>query len=75
MLRKGDQQIINAFGRKLRKFRKEKKWSIRDLALEADIDHALVGKYELGQTAPTLPTIYRLAAALGVSPADLLPDK
>jgi transcriptional regulator with XRE-family HTH domain len=60
--------IKKEFGEKLRKLRKAKKLSMRKLALFADIDHSQVRKIEKGEISPTVPTIYSLAEALGVTP-------
>jgi transcriptional regulator with XRE-family HTH domain len=75
MIRKGDQHIINYFGQALKKARKGRKLSIRDLAAISDIDHAMIGKYEQGLTNPTLTTICRLAEALEIDPSELVPSK
>lgn len=73
MIGNRDKKIITQFGEKLKKARKSKKLSIRKLALEADMDFTTVNRIERGENNPSLTTIYALAEALGVLPADLLP--
>ncbi|MCW3462061.1 helix-turn-helix domain-containing protein [Chitinophaga nivalis] len=63
-------QIKQEFGEKLRKLRKGKKLSMRQLALLADIDHSQIRKIEIGAISPTVPTLYSLAEALGITPCD-----
>lgn len=75
MIRKGDQHIINYFAHALKKWRKARKLSIRELAAIAEIDHAMIGKYEQGLTNPTLTTICRLAESLEIDPSELIPPK
>lgn len=63
-----------AFGRVLRRVRKEgkNKMSQERLALEADIDRAHVSKLEQGVFQPTLATIFELAKVLECTPAELV---
>jgi len=75
MIRKGDQHIINYFGQALKKWRKARKLSIRELAAISEIDHAMIGKYEQGLTNPTLTTLCRLAESLEIDPSELIPPK
>jgi transcriptional regulator with XRE-family HTH domain len=42
------------------------------LAAQAALHRTYVGHVERGETSPTLYNIVRLAAALGVDPADLV---
>lgn len=48
---------------------------MREFAAIADIDHAMIDRYERGVTNPSLTTVARLAEALEIEPADLLQDK
>jgi transcriptional regulator with XRE-family HTH domain len=75
MIRKNDRRILISFGNNLKRHRKAKKLSLRQFAAIADIDHAMIDRYERGATNPSLTTIGRLAEALEIEPADLLQDK
>jgi transcriptional regulator with XRE-family HTH domain len=75
MARKNDHRILTVFGNNLKRHRKAKKLSLRQFAALADIDHAMIDRYERGITNPSLTTIAKLAEALEVEPADLLLDK
>jgi XRE family transcriptional regulator, regulator of sulfur utilization len=61
-----------AFGLALREARDAVGFSQERVALEAGIDRAHVSDLERGQFQPTLLVIFRLAAALGVQPKDLV---
>jgi transcriptional regulator with XRE-family HTH domain len=75
MIRKNDRRILISFGNNLKRQRKARGLSLRQFAAIADIDHAMIDRYERGITNPSLTTISRLAEALEVEPADLLVDK
>jgi transcriptional regulator with XRE-family HTH domain len=62
-----------AIGRAVRSAREAAGMSTRALAKLADVSQPLVSKVERGVTAPSVATLYRIAEALGVSPAALLP--
>lgn len=75
MPRKNDHKILTTFGNNLRRHRKAKGYSLRQFAALADIDHAMVDRYERGVTNPSLTTVAKLAEALGIEIIDLLQDK
>jgi len=54
-------EVIKAFGRKLRDLRISKGLSQEQLANEAEIPLSQVGRIERGEINPTLSTIYILA--------------
>jgi transcriptional regulator with XRE-family HTH domain len=60
------------FGLKLAEIRKAKGLSQERLALESELARSYLWGVERGQRNITLLTIYRLADALGVTPATLL---
>jgi transcriptional regulator with XRE-family HTH domain len=72
MPRKNDHKILVVFGHNLKKRRLAKGLSLREFAAIADVDHAMIDRYERGITNPSLTTIAKLAEALEVEPADLL---
>ncbi|MDK3258348.1 helix-turn-helix domain-containing protein [Blastococcus capsensis] len=69
-----------AFGRRLQRLRKGSGLSQLALAQRAELTPNSVKLLELGRSSgdkpanPELRTVYRLAEALGVTPADLLPS-
>ncbi|HMM49085.1 MAG TPA: helix-turn-helix transcriptional regulator, partial [Miltoncostaeaceae bacterium] len=48
-------------------------WTQSRLADELECDHSLISRYERGLRRPSLPTLYKLAAALGVPVTEFLP--
>ena len=58
--------------RNLRRLRLERSWSQDDLAAEAKMRQALVSAMEVATANPTLESLDKVAAALGVGIADLL---
>ncbi len=59
-------------GANVKRLRLAKKLTQEDLALEAEIDLTYAGGIERGKRNPSLLVMARIAAVLGVSPADLL---
>jgi transcriptional regulator with XRE-family HTH domain len=59
-----DDEVIKAFGRRLRDLRVSKGLSQEQLANEAEIPLSQVGRIERGEINPTLSTISALAKAL-----------
>ncbi len=60
-----------AFGQAVREIRKERGLSQEQAALDGGIDRAYYGHIERASKNATLPTIWKMAAALGVSPSVL----
>jgi transcriptional regulator with XRE-family HTH domain len=58
-------------GRKLAGLRKDRGWSQYGLSFATKVPQPAIWQYESGQRNPSRATLLRLAAALGVSPADL----
>lgn len=75
MIRKNDHRILTVFGNNLKRRRTAKGYSLRQFAALADIDHAMIDRYEKGLTNPSLTTIARLAEALEIETFELLQDK
>ncbi|MCC8410986.1 helix-turn-helix domain-containing protein [Mucilaginibacter sp. UR6-1] len=59
-------EVIKAFGRKLRDLRTSQKLSQEQLANIAEIPLSQVGRIERGEINPTLSTINALATALKI---------
>jgi transcriptional regulator with XRE-family HTH domain len=62
---------INAFGENLRSIRLKKRFTMLELAFEADIEYSQIAKIERGVSNPTISTIYVLAKALNVKVIEL----
>jgi transcriptional regulator with XRE-family HTH domain len=75
MARKNDHKILVLFGHNLKKYRKAKGLSLRQLAALTGIDHSMIDKYEHAETNATLSTVARLAEALEIEPHELLMKK
>lgn len=64
--------IEAAFGEVIRELRKLKRLSQEDVAYESGLDRSFISLLETGRQQPSLVTIFQLAKALEVSPAQLL---
>jgi transcriptional regulator with XRE-family HTH domain len=67
-----DEKIITAFGKHLRKLRKEKDLSQEELNFRAELSKNMVGMIERGEINPTLSTIVLLAKGLEIPKKRLL---
>lgn len=65
--------IQTAFGKKLREIRQEKGISQEDLAERAGLHRTYISSVERGERNVTLTTILKIAKAMGVEMAALLP--
>ena len=61
-----------AFGIVLRRLRRQRGLTQEALGLEADVQRNFVSLIELGQNQPTITTVFKLAAALGVKPSKMM---
>lgn len=66
------EQIAAVFGQVLREQRQARELSQEQLALAADVDRTFVSQMERGIRQPTITTLLKLAAALGVQPSTLI---
>ncbi len=57
---------------KIKRLRREKKWSQATLAKAAGVSREYLARLELGHHDPSLTTLQRLARALGVKVTELL---
>jgi len=60
--------------RKLRELRQEKGFTAHEVARRSGIQRPNITRIESGKHVPTVDTLFRLAGALGVSPAVLMSD-
>lgn len=61
-----------AFGQVLAHARTEKAISQEELAFESNLDRTFISRLENGKRQPTLSTILRISAALGIPAAELV---
>ena len=59
-------QHARAIGEKLRAVRRQRKMSLRELAIEAEISASMLSQIETGKAFPSVRSIYSIAAALAV---------
>jgi DNA-binding XRE family transcriptional regulator len=67
-----DKLVALAFGRVVRKLRTEAGLSQEEVSFRAEIERYFVSYLELGRGQPTLTTVLKLAAALGLPPGELV---
>ena len=65
-------KLAKAFGAALRDYREKRDMSLLDLSLESDVHRTYIWELEHGRKNVSLETVYRLAKALGVPPAELI---
>lgn len=68
------QDIAHAFGKALRAQRKRAGFTLSLLAERAGVDPGFLAYIEAGKKTPSLQTVDKLAAALGVCVSDLFKD-
>lgn len=66
--------VAKGFGAKLRKAREDAGLTQEELAYLGGISRTVISPLELGQHAPRLDTLIKLAGALGVEPCQLIAD-
>jgi len=66
-------EVVRNFAIRLRELRRSRGLSQAELARQATITPSYVTRLENGSSAPNLDTLSRLATALGVALAELLP--
>ncbi|HYG96064.1 MAG TPA: helix-turn-helix transcriptional regulator [Solirubrobacterales bacterium] len=64
--------LPQAFGTAVRELRLKQGLSQEAAALHANIDRAYFGRLERAGKVPTLTTVWKIAAALGTTPSELL---
>jgi transcriptional regulator with XRE-family HTH domain len=72
MITPGDKKSLKKFGENLRKLRKEKGLSLREMSYACSIDNSKIAKIEKGMVNITLTTLLQLAVALETHPTTLL---
>ena len=67
-----EKKTLEEFGKNLQRLRNEKELSLRQLAVLANMEHALIHRIEKGTVNPKLTTLLTLAKALNVNLNELL---
>lgn len=58
----------------IRRYRKERGWSLEELAFQAGYSHSMIWELEQGRVQLSVHHMRKIAAALGILPSDLLDD-
>lgn len=61
--------------KRLRLMRKDKGWTLNDLASRSGVSRAMISKIELGQSSPTAKVLGKLASAYGVTLSSFLVEE
>ena len=70
---KGDTTVIHgAYRAAVREARKQRKISQEQLAFDSKLDRSFLSQVECGRKQPSLVTIFQIAKALSMTPAQLL---
>jgi transcriptional regulator with XRE-family HTH domain len=72
MITPADKKVLRKFGENLRRLRKEKGLSLREMSYACSIDNSKIAKIEKGMINITLTTLLQLATALEMHPSSLL---
>ena len=72
MIKNSDKETLKKFGENLLKLRDTRNLSLRDVAINYNIDNGQISKIEQGQVNITLITLLELAKGLNVNPNELL---
>lgn len=67
-------KIQEAVGKKIRKIRQRKKWSIEELSFRAELNKNYLSDIERGKRNPTLLVLNKIAEALEVHIKDFFSD-
>jgi len=72
----GDKAPVEAInenlGRRVKKLRSEKNWSLEELAAASGVSRSMLSEIEREHANPTLSVTYRIASAFGLSLSDLI---
>ena len=72
MITPADKKVLKRFGENLRRLRKEKGLSLREMSYACSIDNSKIAKIEKGMINITFTTLLQLATALETHPSTLL---
>jgi DNA-binding Xre family transcriptional regulator len=72
MITPADKKVLKRFGENLRKLRKDKGLSLREMSYACSIDNSKIAKIEKGMINITFTTLLQLATALETHASTLL---
>ena len=72
MINEPQKEQLKKFGNHLKSLRKSKNLSLRKLAINCNIEHADIKRYENGDINMTFLTLVELAKGLGISNKELM---
>ncbi len=72
MITATDKKVLKKFGENLRKLRKDKGLSLREMSYACSIDNSKIAKIEKGMINITFTTLLQLAVALEAHSSSLL---
>lgn len=64
--------LQTAFATVIKRLRESRAMTQEDLAFESGVGRVSIAMMETGRRIPTLPTVFRLADALGVEPDEVV---
>jgi len=68
----GPEQINEQLGRRVKKLRTDRGWSLEDLALSSGVSRSMLSEIERERANPTLTVTFRIARAFGMALQDLI---
>src|SRR5579871_1235604 len=71
----GSADLAPVVGRNLRKLRTQRGLSLERLAKGSGVSRAMLGQIELGQSAPTINVLWKIARALGIPFSALITNR
>jgi len=69
-----EKRLIMEIGQRIRRLRLKRKLTLRQLATKTGLSLSLISKIELGHSSASIPTLYKIAAALGEDIYSLFAD-
>jgi transcriptional regulator with XRE-family HTH domain len=62
-------------GERIRKLRRERDWTQKDLAERVGVDYKNISNYEVGRLVPSRKTLAKFATVFGIDPSELQSDR
>lgn len=74
LLWRGEGELLHAVGSRIRELRKKKGLTLKQIARRTNLSISLLSQVERAESAASVTSLYKLAAALDVKMTDLLAD-